>query len=349
MSSELFKEAIADAKAVRASALANAKASLEEAFAPRMARLMAEKLKEELGEEEGTDEEEGTEIPLAPDPVAAEGEEITSEDIDAILAELNKDINEEDVPPASDAPVDASVPAPAAPVPPVPGAPIDPATVQTVAAPVMVVAPDQLPGAQGAPVPPPSAPPTDVPPPVDADLNLEAMIASLNEEEEEKKDDDDEEIDLNELLSSLSENSDEKEEKDEEKEKELEETKKQFAEACETIEFLRSQLNEVNLLNAKLLYTNKLFKAHAFDNSQKMKIIEAFDLTKSVREVKLTYNNLSEAFNLSKVKKAPSQKTTIAEGFASQSTGTTKPAEKIVSAPINETVSRFQKLAGIKK
>jgi len=118
-----------------------------------------------------------------------------------------------------------------------------------------------------------------------------------------------------------------------------------------TVEFLKTQLNEVNLLNAKLLYTNKLFKAHALDNNQKMKIIEAFDLTKSVREVKLTYNNLSEAFNLSKVKTAP-KKSTIAEGFASNTTGTTKPVQtekSVIAESVNGQVSRFQKLAGIKK
>ena len=164
--------------------------------------------------------------------------------------------------------------------------------------------------------------------------------------DEEKMEED---IDLNELLKSLSEDETDTEEKpdDEVPIAELKEVKEQFAEACKTIEFLRGQLNEVNLLNAKLLYTNKLFKAHALDNTHKMKIIESFDLAKSVREVKLTYNNLSEALSFSKGK--TSKKSTIAESFASQSVGTTKPAESIVSVPVNEMASRFQKLAGIKK
>ena len=52
INSELLKSAIADAKAVRATALANAKASLEEAFAPRFEAMFAEKLKGESEEDE---------------------------------------------------------------------------------------------------------------------------------------------------------------------------------------------------------------------------------------------------------------------------------------------------------
>jgi len=172
---------------------------------------------------------------------------------------------------------------------------------------------------------------------------VEEIEIDEEEEKEEKEEEKEEEIDLNELLASLEEESVEDES--------VEEVKSQLSEAMKTVEFLKTQLNEVNLLNAKLLYTNKLFKAHALDNNQKMKIIEAFDLTKSVREVKLTYNNLSEAFNLSKVKTAP-KKSTIAEGFASNTTGTTKPVQtekSVIAESVNGQVSRFQKLAGIKK
>ena len=45
MESNLFKEAIADAKAVRQTALANAKVALEEAFSERYTQMFAEKLK----------------------------------------------------------------------------------------------------------------------------------------------------------------------------------------------------------------------------------------------------------------------------------------------------------------
>ena len=48
--SNLLKEAIADAKAVRATALANAKAALEEAFQPKLEAMLAEKLKNEISD-----------------------------------------------------------------------------------------------------------------------------------------------------------------------------------------------------------------------------------------------------------------------------------------------------------
>ena len=46
-SSKLLKEAIADAKAVRETALANAKLQLEEAFTPRLKSILSQKLRAE--------------------------------------------------------------------------------------------------------------------------------------------------------------------------------------------------------------------------------------------------------------------------------------------------------------
>ena len=326
MKSTLFQEAIADAKAVRATALANAKAALEEAFTPKLQSMLGAKLKEEL--EENDDSVVSVE--------GSEDMEVTSEEIDAILKELDNDVKD------TEAPVDAS----AAPVDDVSAVSTDDVPspgVTTVEAPVMVVAP-------GA-----NAPVDDAPVDDEEEVNLEELLAELDspevsgEEPVEEDVDAEEDVDLNELLKSLSEDEDDTEEEIgvEVPAAELKEVKEQFAEACKTIEFLRGQLNEVNLLNAKLLYTNKLFKAHALDNTHKMKIIESFDLAKSVREVKLTYNNLSEALSFNKAK--TSKKSAIVESFASQSVGTTKPAESIVSVPVNEMASRFQKLAGIKK
>ena len=326
MKSTLFQEAIADAKAVRATALANAKAALEEAFTPKLQSMLGAKLKEEL--EENDDSVVSVE--------GSEDMEVTSEEIDAILKELDNDVKDTEAPvDASAAPVD-DVSAVSTDAVPSPG-------VTTVEAPVMVVAP-------GA-----NAPVDDAPVDDEEEVNLEELLAELDspevsgEEPVEEDVDAEVDVDLNELLKSLSEDEDDIEEEIgvEVPAAELKEVKEQFAEACKTIEFLRGQLNEVNLLNAKLLYTNKLFKAHALDNTHKMKIIESFDLAKSVREVKLTYNNLSEALSFNKAK--TSKKSAIVESFASQSVGTTKPAESIVSVPVNEMASRFQKLAGIKK
>ena len=118
-------------------------------------------------------------------------------------------------------------------------------------------------------------------------------------------------------------------------------------------------------MNAKLLYTNKLFKEFAtvIDESYRMKIVEAFDLTKSVREVKLAYALLAESLNFGSKRviasqAKPTQKVDpakraiakqITEGLASKPVGSTKPSKDILSEGVNEMALRFQKLAGIKK
>lgn len=349
MKSKLFGEAIADAKAVRATALANAKVLLEEAFTPKLKSMLEKKLREEL-EEPVT--EEGV-------PVGDMNDVVTSEEIDEILKELDSDMTEAagdestvDVDPSTDVVAPGTL-APS--VTSIEGL----GDVKTVEAPALVVAPGKLPVAVDTAA---STTDTDVVVgdpdvedgvPVDVGVDVDGKSPAGDDAEI------DEEINLEELLAELSETSAGtnvkvkkydafRGRKESDSVKEIAELKEQFDEARKTVEFLREQLNEVNLLNAKLLYTNKVFKAHALNDSQKMKIIESFDLAKSVREVKLTFNNLSEALNFGKASKAPAKKA-ITESFASQSTGTTKPAEKIVVASVNEMASRFQKLAGIKK
>ena len=86
-------------------------------------------------------------------------------------------------------------------------------------------------------------------------------------------------------------------------------------EAYGVIKFLRSKLNEVNLLNAKLLFVNKLFRKGELTETQKVKIIETFDRAKNVREAKLIYATLSESVSNKSTKKPVKNKMT--EGFAS--------------------------------
>jgi hypothetical protein len=125
---------------------------------------------------------------------------------------------------------------------------------------------------------------------------------------------------------------------------------KENAEYKKAFGYLRGKLNEVNLLNAKLLYTNKVFKNVALSENQKMKVVEAFDRTMNVREVKLTYTNLRESFKL-----ASAGRKTIREGVASQAIRSTAPSnpaiqrQKQILAEGNEMAARMQKLAGIKK
>ena len=115
----------------------------------------------------------------------------------------------------------------------------------------------------------------------------------------------------------------------------------ELEEAHSTIKTLRSELNEVNLLNAKLLYTNKIFKAKSLTESEKVKVLGAFDKAATIKETKLVFETLNEGL---KVKKS-----TIREslGSASKATGNFKNTKN----PIVETdpmVERFKKLAGLK-
>jgi hypothetical protein len=109
-------------------------------------------------------------------------------------------------------------------------------------------------------------------------------------------------------------------------------------EAYSTIETLRTQLAEVNLLNAKLLYVNKLFKANNLTEAQKLKVVEALDEATNVKEAKLVFNTLKESFESTGLKK------NITEGFgyASKATGTPRKRE-ILNEQADETVMQGSK------
>jgi hypothetical protein len=152
------------------------------------------------------------------------------------------------------------------------------------------------------------------------------------------------EIDLEELLAeldALGEGDDENEGMYEAKKKKEDDKKDDMKEAIDTIEALRNELNEVNLLNAKLLYVNKVFKAKNLNESQKLKVIAQFDKATTAKEAKAIFESMNNAI-------AKSKKSTIKEslGFASKAAGVA-PKKQIVE--VNETMSRWQMLAGITK
>ena len=293
---DLLKEAIADAKAVRETAMANAKLALEEAFTPRLQSMLSAKLSEEMEEETPEDEEEvvdtteGTEEEMPEveaDDTASEDEmpEDETEDDDLDLEEIIRELEEEDD-------MDSEM--------------------------------------------------------SDDDVDLEEIMRSLSEEDEDMSSEDDmtegedtdedEDVDINELLSSL------REEEGEEAE-EAEDTSKaeeDLEEAYNVIRFLKGKINEVNLLNAKLLYSNKLFRNFSLNESQKMKIIENFDRASNLREIKLVYSTLAEGF------KMPGAKKIVKESFASKPIASTKPAKSVISEG-TELSNRFRKLAGLIK
>lgn len=121
--------------------------------------------------------------------------------------------------------------------------------------------------------------------------------------------------------------------------KEVEEVKAELNEAIAVINTLKSELNEVNLLNAKLLYVNKLFRSKTLTEAHKVKVINAFDRAETVKEVKNIYETLKES--LSVAAKAPIKES---KGFASKAAGV---AQKQTIVEGNDFVSRMQKLAGI--
>jgi hypothetical protein len=356
--SDLLKESIADAKAVRETALANAKTFLEESFANSMKEMFADKLKEEMAEETHDDDDKEGKIeeklassnigkddsniaskqhPTKPSPAAnknttpagkqefdvkleeetavEDGTEVTSEELDEILAELETEMDEE-----TEASSEASSEK---------GDDVeesinldellaeleaeDPA--MPAPAPVHSADPAAAPAPAPAPVDP--AAPAQVPSPSEGEVTPDEMAEAL--------------VAINEENESL---------------------KKQLSEALSTVKFMKGVLSETNLLNAKLLYTNKLFKGKSLTEDQKLKIINTFDLTKNIREVKLAYTVLAESFNsgASVVKKKTNTTAqAITEGLASKQVSSTKPVSTIVEPQADEMASRFQKLAGIKK
>ena len=152
-------------------------------------------------------------------------------------------------------------------------------------------------------------------------------------------------IDLEEILKALSEGDEEDAEAAEEQVSKL---TSELDEHRKVVKYLRGKLNEVNLLYAKLLFTNKLFRAHGLTNEQKLKVVETFDRATNLREVKLVFSTLAESFgsktaNASKPKPIKENK-----GTASKATASTKPKStpKVIEEGF-DMKQRFQKLANI--
>ena len=314
---DLLAEAIADAKAVKETALANAKLALEEAFTPKLQSMISAKLAEEMDdelEEEETDEmahEEEAEEMAHEGAHEDETEEGAHEG--AHEDEVEEGAHEDETEEAYHEEEDAEE----------------------------AYHEEE-----------------------EDDLDLESIIRELEMDDEAEEgyhedahedelddddddDDDDEEIDLEEVINALKEmaHEDEVEEMGHEKEEGMhdENLEDELEEAYKTIESLQATINEVNLLNAKLLYTNKLFRTFELNESQKVKVLENFDRTSSVREVKLVFTTLAENLNVAKNKK-----TVVKEGYASKTIKSSAPKKKEIITETNNLASRWKTLAGLK-
>jgi hypothetical protein len=158
------------------------------------------------------------------------------------------------------------------------------------------------------------------------------------------------EVDLEELLAELDALDETEEEKEEavyeaKKKEAKEDEKDEMKEAIDTINTLRNELQEINLLNAKLLFVNKIFSAKNLTESQKVKVIASFDKATTPKQAKELYESIQSSTI------GASKKSQIKEslGFASKAAGVApkNSANSIVES--NDVIARMQKLANIIK
>jgi len=104
---------------------------------------------------------------------------------------------------------------------------------------------------------------------------------------------------------------------------------------------LRNKLAETNLLNAKLMFTNKLLQSEALTARQKSQVIAQLDEAATLREVKLVYESLAKTLA------APRKPVTEGRVLGSSSQATRSASAQ----PLNEgyEAERWAKLAGISK
>ena len=160
--------------------------------------------------------------------------------------------------------------------------------------------------------------------------------------EEGKKDDDDK-------MEEGKKDDDEKNESVNPLQAELDEVKNELEETQKALEVSKTQLSEVNLLNSKLLYVNKIFKANQLNESQKLRVVDTLDQAGTVKEAKLIYETIKNTFNITTDSKQ-TKKTSIKEGLgmASKAAGKSTAPKKEVISESNDMMKRFQKLANIK-
>ena len=337
--SDLLKEAIADAKAVKETALANAKIALQEAFQPRMENMLRTSMVHEM---EGDEEEMPAEVPV--DGMGAEEEEMpeggddfnwTDDHLSASVGGNEYDFTvgmsggEEEMP-EEEMPEEEPVS-------------------------------DEAMGAEyteGMNM--------------EDELDLKEIIRELEgdfieEDEEEMPEEDpyavvpegyeheDDDQNIDEIIEAILRENEEAEpmalpdkpatpEVVAELEGELQDKEDELKEAYHTVKQLKSIINEVNLLNAKLLYTNKLFRNFELSQNQKMKVIENFDRAGNPREVKLVFTTLAESF-----KRPTTKKRVVKESAASRPTRTTAPSRQTTQVLTEgfELANRWKKLAGL--
>jgi hypothetical protein len=328
--SDLLKQAIADANTVRETALANAKIALQEAFAPRIQSVLSQRFTEQLEDEE-------EEVDAMAEPVAPEaGEEMGDEAMGDFPDSVNVGLDFDD-----DGEYDLTGMVGAA--------------EEEEAMPVA--------GEEEVSMNPEAEYNEE-------ELDLESIIrelegdleAGMHEEEDDmmmpegemygSEEDDMMEEDIDSIIEAILREDDMEMDMDVEEEDnmtmeaEMAAKEEELQEAYRTVKKLTGIINEVNLLNAKLLYTNKLFRNFELNENQKMKVIENFDRAGNTREVKLVFTTLAESF-----KRPTTKKRVVKESYASKPVATTAPSARTISTQVLsegfEMAERWKKLAGL--
>ena len=381
-SSKLLKEAIADAKAVRETAIANAKIALEEAFTPRLQSILSKKLQAEMegdeedkGEDMNEDNDVSTEIGKGDNKMPADKAYSAQTDLSGISKQSGepgsevedydkvKDLTEgEDEFGSDDAKEDdaeyGQEEAPAMEGEEAPTHDEDELDLESIIreleAQIAQEGDDEEAPAEEVPAEAPVAAPTEAPATEGEEPHAEPDADNMGGPSDHDADNADDEIDLDEILREMGygEDEDSKEDKAEdaaEMKAEVAKLETELAEALAVIKSLRGTINEVNLLNAKLLYTNKLFRGYNLTNEQKVKVVENLDRTSSVREVKLVYATLAESMKFGGTERKIAPKKTMTEGVASKAQASTAPKKEIIAESSNELANRFKQLAGIVK
>ena len=366
MAKDILKEAIADAKAVREVALANAKAALEEAFTPKLQSMLSAKLSEELEEEEGEDMiDELFDMEYDEDDIVDETYyEEEGEDIEVDLSEeidLEEILNELGLEEGAD-----------------PGG-----CKQTEECKKGFTWDSNA--CKCVRTPDPHQQTTDEHVNFDLDLLLE-KINALSEIEEDLDEEIDLELEDDELneqdrtpprdtgcpspesckkgfywdddnckcvqgfngnTATESINVPLKNQL-KSAQSALVKTRKELSETKSTLKTITSELNEVNLLNSKLLYVNRIFKANNLTDSQKLRVVETFDKAASVKEAKLIYETIKDTFSIKNTKSTPKKSKFIKEGLGMASKAVKSIAPKKVITETDNMITRMQKLANIK-
>jgi hypothetical protein len=355
--SKLLKEAIADAKAVRETAIANAKIALEEAFTPRLQSILSQKLQQEMEDEEEAEVNEeysdGSEAPTedasdigdgdnkqpADDANSSSDVAQGNPDTDVETAETGKEDEnsevvaegeynedgEEEITAEGDEEEEISEDEDE----------LDLESIIRELEDELSQEEDELEEEDGEEES------------HEEEAPVEEPVAEEEGEESEEGDDSDEEIDLEEILREMGYGEEEEVEESEEEDSAMAEKEAELEEAYKVIKTLKKTINEVNLLNAKLLYTNKLFRSYDLTNEQKHKVVETLDRTGNVREVKLVFSTLAESFRFTgTTKKQKASK--INESFASKPVASTAPKKEVITESTNAMADRFKKLANIR-